>query len=222
MSSSESTRLYEKINSTADVIKQINEAGDLTVKDPDGYPVVLRRGDLNKVTHCRWNVQNLANSLRFWKDTLGLKEFNRSPTSVDLAFADDQAKLQLIEINEPIDHKTGWGRIAFATPKPNQLRLNQLILDSNEYEHLHHKQELGTPGKQTVTVIILQDPDKYEICFVNDEDYSVLSRPDDDANEVLEKVRSQSQISSLCQHFNNLFLPPSSLFDQELASDKSR
>lgn len=175
------------MKASSSVVKKHEESGALIVNDPDGYPVVIRPGSSNKVTHCRWNVSNLEQSVRYWRDVLGLKEFARTEKTADLAFEDHHAKLQLIEIGQPIDHQTGWGRIAFATPKPNQARLNRLILDSNEYHHLHHLQELGTPGKQTVTVIILQDPDKYEICFVNDEDYSILSKPDANANEVLEK-----------------------------------
>lgn len=182
--------MFEKLSASSEAPKQLNEQNELVVSDPDGYPVVLRRGDSNKVTHCRWNVQDLAKSTAYWVGVLGLQATAQTERSVDLSFQPTQPKLQLVQLGQPIQHKTGWGRLAFATPTVNLLRLNQLILESPDYHHLHHKQELGTPGKQTVTVIILHDPDQYEICFVNDEDYSILSKVDPDADQTLEKVRN--------------------------------
>lgn len=53
-----------------------------------------------------------------------------------------------------------------------------------------------TKGKQTVTVIILlSHPDEYEICFVNDEDYSVLSTTDPNAKEELERELKKELLS---------------------------
>lgn len=84
--------------------------------------------------------------------------------------------------------KLGFGRIAFATPSKHQEELNQKILASKEYKFKHHKIELGTPGKASVHVIILVSwPDQYEICFANDEDYSVLSKTDPNAKQELER-----------------------------------
>lgn len=36
-------------------------------------------------------------------------------------------------------------------------------------------------------IILLSHPDEYEICFVNDEDYSVLSKTDPNAKQELER-----------------------------------
>lgn len=46
---------------------------------------------------------------------------------------------------------------------------------------------LDTPGKATVRVIILADPDGHEICFVDDEGFRELSKVEDDGNEQLDK-----------------------------------
>ena len=48
---------------------------------------------------------------------------------------------------------------------------------------------LDTPGKATVQVIIVGDPDGHEICFVGDEAYRELSEPVPESEKVLwEKI----------------------------------
>lgn len=46
---------------------------------------------------------------------------------------------------------------------------------------------LETPGKATVRVIILADPDGHEICFVDDEAFKQLSQVDPEGDELLTK-----------------------------------
>ena len=180
----ESTRLFEKLKSDG---KLLNE-GLLRLSDPDGYPVQLVRGDSNKVIRIELNVEKIETSLKYWHSILGMKQIARKEKHVDLAFKDGQVPLRLVEAGVKIDHKTGIGRIAFATPSKHQEELNQKILASKEYKFKHHKIELGTPGKASVHVIILLSwPDEYEICFVNDEDYSVLSKTDPNAKQELER-----------------------------------
>ncbi|KAK3560684.1 hypothetical protein QTP86_014540 [Hemibagrus guttatus] len=47
---------------------------------------------------------------------------------------------------------------------------------------------LDTPGKATVEVVILADPDGHEICFVGDEAFRQLSAFDPSGNELLDKA----------------------------------
>lgn len=46
---------------------------------------------------------------------------------------------------------------------------------------------LDTPGKATVRVIILADPDGHEICFVDDESFRQLSQVDPGSDAQLDK-----------------------------------
>lgn len=46
---------------------------------------------------------------------------------------------------------------------------------------------LDTPGKATVRVIILADPDGHEICFVDEEGFSQLSAFDEKSDAELDK-----------------------------------
>merc|ERR1712210_327461 len=45
---------------------------------------------------------------------------------------------------------------------------------------------LDTPGKATVQVVILADPDGQEICFVGDEAFRELSQVDPEADKLLD------------------------------------
>lgn len=60
-------------------------------------------------------------------------------------------------VGEKIDHKTGYGRIAFSVPTA-QLPGIQTIIKKNKKKVLTDLVTLDTPGKASVTVIILADP----------------------------------------------------------------
>lgn len=46
---------------------------------------------------------------------------------------------------------------------------------------------LDTPGKATVRVLVLADPDGHEICFVDDESFSELSEPDPESGKYFDE-----------------------------------
>lgn len=88
--------------------------------------------------------------------------------------------------DDPIDRKAAFGRIAFAVPYDTQPEINQLILN-NKQSILTPLTSLATPGKTTVRVIILADPNDLEICFVDDEGFTKLSEVDPDGEAELDK-----------------------------------
>ncbi|VDK24209.1 unnamed protein product [Anisakis simplex] len=51
--------------------------------------------------------------------------------------------------------------------------------------------KLDTPGKATVQVVILADPNDHEICFVGEEAFSELSKMDAKADEMLRDAMSK-------------------------------
>ncbi|RZB39322.1 glyoxalase domain-containing protein 4 [Asbolus verrucosus] len=86
----------------------------------------------------------------------------------------------------PVHRAKAYGRIAFACPFDEQPAIAQKIED--------HKQtiltpliSLDTPGKATVRVIILADPDGHEICFVDEEGFSQLSQVDPEGDKLLDR-----------------------------------
>lgn len=73
-----------------------------------------------------------------------------------------------------------YGRIAFAVPFDVQPHIDEIIKKTNN-TILTPLISLDTPGKATVRVIILADPDDHEICFKQ------LSKVEVDGNERLDK-----------------------------------
>jgi len=52
---------------------------------------------------------------------------------------------------------------------------------------------LDTPGKATVHVVILADPDGHEICFVGDEGFRELSKVDANGDALLNEAISSDK-----------------------------
>lgn len=88
---------------------------------------------------------------------------------------------------EVIDHAQAFGRIAFACPT-SDLKPLQDEIDSKGLKVLTRLITLDTPGKATVSVVILADPDGHEICFVGDEGFRELSRVDEKARALLDEA----------------------------------
>lgn len=95
------------------------------------------------------------------------------------------AKLIMFSLGGPVDRREAYGRIAFSCPYAEQEPISDLIT-KNKQTILTPLLRLPTPGKQTVRVIILADPDGHEICFVEDEGYRKLSESDFESEKVLD------------------------------------
>ncbi|XP_023019802.1 glyoxalase domain-containing protein 4 [Leptinotarsa decemlineata] len=129
---------------------------------------------------------NLAKSIEYWNGILGLNIFEKTDNSVTVGFKENEAKLELIDVGKSINRGKAFGRIAFSIPFAEQDILNKKIEDTKQTV-LTPLISLDTPGKATVRVIILADPDGHEICFVDDENYKDLSQPDPHSERVLNK-----------------------------------
>ena len=90
-----------------------------------------------------------------------------------------QAKLELVQLSDPVDHAEAFGRIAFSCPTSEVFPLNQNIITYLTFAIIYIHQQLpeiersmkeaeqtlltpllslDTPGKATVQVVILADP----------------------------------------------------------------
>jgi len=76
-----------------------------------------------------------------------------------MSFGSSQASLELLATKNgvPVEHKTAFGRIAFSV-KASQLPDLQSKMEENGQTILTHLVSLDTPGKATVSVVILADP----------------------------------------------------------------
>lgn len=166
------------------------------VRSPDGHTFRVVNEDpsedVGSLCSLCLHVTDLGRSLAFWADTLGLLEIDRGDDFAVLSSGVDQATLRLRQLpaGTSIDHGTGYGRVAFSCPAAD-LRPLQEEVAVQCHRVLTPLVSLDTPGKATVQVVILADPDGHEICFVGDEAFRQLSQPDDDAPTALSQAMAR-------------------------------
>ena len=187
----ESTIAFENIRQGKYPIA-IDGENEVQVKSPDGYPFFIRKGPgiVSKVTIA---VSDFKTSLDYWRNVLGMSVYSQNTKDVTLGFARDQCKLQLVSSSVPIVHDTAIGRIAFSCPWNDQEVIRDAVKSSGQGKILNELIELPTPGKATVRVLILTDPDGYEICFVGDEGYRLLSQIDPAGDQLLTKAIAEDK-----------------------------
>nr|XP_060612634.1 glyoxalase domain-containing protein 4 [Anolis sagrei ordinatus] len=171
-------------------IKEIS-SGVYETEAPGGYKFFLEEKEAPKkdpVMKVALAVSNLAKSRVFWAKLLGMKvyEEDEGQQRVLMGFQDDQCKLELQGIGRAVDHGSAFGRIAFSCPKKQLPEIEALMKKENQ-KILTPLLSLDTPGKATVQVVILADPDGHEVCFVGDEAFRELSRVDPKGEELLDK-----------------------------------
>lgn len=170
----------------------LSEMGDgvFETKAPGGYKFYLQDcspPQSDPVLKVTLAVSDLQKSLNYWSNLLGMKiyEEDEKKQRALLGYADNQCKLELRAIPGKVDHATGFGRIAFSCPQKELSDLEDLMKRENQ-KILTPLVSLDTPGKATVQVIILADPDGHEICFVGDEAFRELSKVDPEGNKLLD------------------------------------
>ncbi|XP_012280805.1 glyoxalase domain-containing protein 4 [Orussus abietinus] len=166
------------------------ENGKYALEAPGGYKYYIidepQPKDKDPVEKITLSSSNLQRSIAYWKDTLGMKVYSEQNKSVLLGYGDNQVKLELEDIGTEVKHETAYGRIAFAVPFSEQPLIQKQIKESGN-EILTDLISLDTPGKATVRVIILTDPDGHEICFVDEEGFRQLSVPDYPSEAILDR-----------------------------------
>jgi catechol 2,3-dioxygenase-like lactoylglutathione lyase family enzyme len=164
--------------------------------------------DVGPVASVCLHVTDLKKSLEFWVDTLGFLEIDRgdgesttdgNPVSggnsngdgageifATLSCAATSATLRLVQLRhgEKLHRGTGYGRIAFACPTEDLEQLQESVKSAG-FEVQTPLVALDTPGKATVHVVILADPDGHEVCLVGDEAFRKLSKEDEEAPQLL-------------------------------------
>nr|AHK12750.1 cytosolic juvenile hormone-binding protein [Antheraea pernyi] len=160
------------------------------VEAPGGYKFYIidkpQPVDRDPVVKVSLASSNLSRSIAYWNGLLALKIYEQTDKTVLLGFADNQAKLELVDIGGPVDHAKAYGRIAFSRPFDEQPAIDKNIQEAKQ-TILTPLISLDTPGKATVRVIILADPDGHEICFVDDESFQQLSQVDPASDAELDK-----------------------------------
>jgi lactoylglutathione lyase len=162
---------------------------DNVLVSPDGYKFFILPEDQpasDPVVSVALNITNLEKSVDYWSNVLNMNLITKSDTSAVLSYKENSAQLKLQKIDVPINREKAYGRIAFAVPLNIQPHIDEVIKKTNN-TILTPLITLDTPGKATVRVIILADPDGHEICFVDEEGFTQLSKVELDGNERLDK-----------------------------------
>ncbi|XP_059162273.1 glyoxalase domain-containing protein 4-like [Physella acuta] len=182
-----SKSVFERAKGTSDKITEEN--GACVISSPDGYvfKVLEKSVQGDPVQIVTLASSNLLKSIDFWVRLCGMKIFDQQAKSAILGYADDQCKLELVDIEKPVDHGTAFGRIAFSCPSVELPALENLM-KSEHQTILTPLVSLDTPGKATVQVVIIADPDGHEICYVGDEAFRELSKADKNANTLLDEA----------------------------------
>ncbi|KXJ29028.1 glyoxalase domain-containing protein 4 [Exaiptasia diaphana] len=161
--------------------------GQYLIQAPDGYPFVLFDKDSgDPVQKVALGVSNLKNSLDYWHKLLGMTIVNQEDNSATLCYDTNKVKLELVQVDGKVDRGTAFGRIAFSCPKIEQEGIQSSVQNAG-HTILTPLVTLDTPGKATVRVVILSDPDGHEICFVEDEGFRELSQFDPQGDKLLDE-----------------------------------
>ena len=137
----------------------------------------------------------LDKSLAYWEGLLGMKVLSKKDgKSALLSFGDGQASLELLQLpeGEKLDHKSAFGRIAFSVPSAQLKGIEAKVRESGNKINTPYT-SLDTPGKATVEVVILADPDGHEICFVCDEGFRDLSQVDPKGDQLLDEAMEEDK-----------------------------
>ncbi|XP_043679698.1 glyoxalase domain-containing protein 4 isoform X2 [Vespula pensylvanica] len=166
------------------------ENGKFVLQAPGGYKYYIinepQPEDKDPVEKVTLSSSNLQTTIAYWKDILGMKVIEQEDNRVLMCYDKDQAKLEFIDIGTNVDHAKAYGRIAFSVPLAEQPLIQKKIKE-NGNKILTDLITLDTPGKASVRVIILADPDDHEICFVDDEGFRKLSVPDYPSEKILDR-----------------------------------
>nr|CAH8838438.1 unnamed protein product [Trichobilharzia regenti] len=165
------------------------ESDSVRVEAPGGYTYCVHNcdGDGDPVRMVALASSNLQRSIDYWAGKLGMTVVSSNGEEAVFSYSPNQCHLKLISIHKAVDHASAFGRIAFACPS-SQLPVLQNVMDAQKETILTRLVSLDTPGKATVQVIILADPDGHEICFVGDEAFRQLSQIDPKADSLLQSA----------------------------------
>ncbi|RNA34636.1 glyoxalase domain-containing 4 [Brachionus plicatilis] len=190
----ESNSVFENIKNRENSPKQRSD-GLYEIQDPDGYTFLVGQGEGNEssITALSLLVTNLEKSKNYWSNILKGKLISEDLSKIELSF--DYLNFQLVlekSGNEKIDHAKAYGRVAFSCPT-EELKPLQSEIEKNQFAVLTPYIQLYTPGKATVSVVILADPDGHEICFVGDKEFRELSQLDPNGEKLLDDAMKEDK-----------------------------
>lgn len=164
--------------------------GKFKLEAPGGYPFYLldepQPVNSDPVVEVCMASTNLTTTVNYWNNLLQATVLAQETGQAVVAFGENQCKIRFVELNGTLDRKQAYGRIAFAIPGA-QLKALQDKMEAAKTTILTPYIKLDTPGKASVVVVILADPDGHEICFVDEEGFAQLSLVDPEGEKLLDR-----------------------------------
>ena len=159
----------------------------VVISGPDQVIYRVRRGEGRPhIAQMSLNVSDVGRSKAFYVDTLGLvtkQPFSPHDGRITVVWrSGDETGLELVASGEKVLHEEAFGRIAFSCP--NVAPIAEKMAHFSGASLKHGPVRLETPGKATVEVVILEDEDGYEICFVEATGFDALSAPMEGADVI--------------------------------------
>lgn len=119
-------------------------------------------------------MESRAKAVAYYVGVLGMSEGEDGSVGYD--GYGRQCRLRFVEKGSPVDHGKAFGRLATVTAESIPA-VHSRAVASGMGSVINTPIVLDTPGKPSVEVTILADPDGYELCFVGEEFYA-LAVPD--------------------------------------------
>ncbi|MEW5311272.1 MAG: hypothetical protein WDW38_003000 [Sanguina aurantia] len=165
-----SKAVFESVQRQVPQAELLEGGGALRVLSPDGYQFLVLdqdssiKGQAGTISEVALNATDLPRSTVYWSQLLGSSpQASSSDRETVLSPGEGQAALRLLQLpaGAAVHHETAFGRIAFSRPGAE---LKRVEADSLAGGHtvLTPFVSLDTPGKASVQVVILADPDGHE------------------------------------------------------------
>eukprot|EP01095_Lingulamoeba_sp_RSL-Kostka_P000905 TRINITY_DN111_c0_g1_i2.p1 TRINITY_DN111_c0_g1~~TRINITY_DN111_c0_g1_i2.p1 ORF type:complete len:289 (-),score=115.44 TRINITY_DN111_c0_g1_i2:102-968(-) len=166
----------------------IEEDGETFLELPvDGYRFRLVDEPSNSedpILNVSVNSSNLEQSEDYYCNVLNMTKYNTytvgDKNAISVGYDENKCKIEIVSADE-VNHAKAFGRVAIAITDIQPIV--EAVAQSKD-KVLHEPVSLDTPGKATVKVIIIQDRDDYEICFVGEEGFNDLSTPFDGCDNI--------------------------------------
>lgn len=179
--------LMEKIRSKLDWKSETDQK--LSYVSPAGYKFYLENDESLRIKEVALSTSSLTKTLGFWQDLLEMQVVSKDANEVVLNYdVKSQTNLRFVISANGVDHATAFGRIAFSIPTPDLPPLEAKIKEASLGTVKTPLVVLPTPGKADVQVVILEDHDNHEICFVGAEGFDDLSQVDPKGDALLEEA----------------------------------
>eukprot|EP01083_Nonionella_stella_P048150 128937_1 len=142
------------------------------------------------------NVRNVEHSFKYWCGVLQMQAISKVKDKYLRASYGGQVPLEFYQLNKDVQlkHAAAQGRIAFTTNIPKgPFIIHDYIKQYKDESYVIHTPPvtLSTPGKADVDVVILEDVDGYEICFVNQNGFDDLCTTKSGDDNIDWNARSQ-------------------------------